>query len=189
MPEIQGIARIESAPPLSIGLSLSATDAMQETAPMTADASPARRRLLAALLALGTTTAVAAEAPDRSLFGEPAHKVVYQLNKADEAYIDSILYSAGELLRKYDDDIRIVITLIGPGVHLVGTNPERPVSKLARQRAESLAMYGVEFHVCGNTLNTLGWTAEDVLDYASIVEIGADDLMLLQEQGFSYISW
>jgi uncharacterized protein len=149
----------------------------------------ARRRFLGALLALGAATVVQAEVPDRSLFGEPGHKVVYQLNKADEAYIDSILFSAGELLRKYDDDIRIVITLIGPGVHLVGKNPERPVSKLARQRAESLAMYGVEFHVCGNTLTTLGWTEADVLDYTSIVEIGADDLMLLQEQGFSYISW
>lgn len=146
-------------------------------------------RLLVALFALGIMTVARAETPDRSLFGEPAHKVVYQLNKADEDYIDSILYSAGELLRKYNDDVRIVITLIGPGVHLVGKNPERPVSKLARQRAESLAMYGIEFHVCGNTLNTLGWTAEDVFDYTSIVEIGADDLMLLQEQGFSYISW
>lgn len=148
-----------------------------------------RRRFLGMLLALGAAGAAHAEAPDRSLFGDPSHKVVYQLNKADEDYIDSILFSAGELLRKYNDDIRIVITLIGPGVHLVGTNPERPVSKLARQRAESLAMYGVEFHVCGNTLNTLGWTEEDVLDFTSIVEIGADDLMLLQEQGFSYISW
>lgn len=156
---------------------------------MTPTVFHARRRFLGALLALGATTAVQAEVPDRSLFGEPSHKVVYQLNKADGDYIDSILFSAGELLRKYNDDIRIVITLIGPGVHLVGTNPERPISKLARQRAESLAMYGVEFHVCGNTLNTLGWTEEDVLDFATIVEIGADDLMLLQEQGFSYISW
>ncbi|MFA7432022.1 MAG: DsrE family protein, partial [Rhodospirillaceae bacterium] len=87
------------------------------------------------------------------------------------------------------DDVRIVITLIGPGVHLTGRNPERPVSKLARQRAESLAMYGVEFHVCGNTLKGLGWDEDDLLDYATVVEVGADDIMQLQEQGFSYISW
>ena len=156
---------------------------------MTGPQSPRRRRLLGALLACVATSSVQAQSVDRDLLGEASHKVVYQLNKADEAYIDAILFSAGEMLRKYSDDIRIVITLIGPGVHLAGKNPERPVSKLARQRAESLAMYGVEFHVCGNTLKTLGWNEDDLLDYATVVEIGADDIMQLQEQGFSYISW
>ncbi|MDV3239243.1 MAG: DsrE family protein [Gammaproteobacteria bacterium] len=152
-----------------------------------------RRRLLTRLLAgagaLGLSGAAHAQTVDRSLFGEASHKVVYQLNKADQAYIDAILFSAGELLRKYSDDVRIVITVIGPGLHLVGRNPERPISKLSRQRAESLAMYGVEFHACGNTMKSLGWTEDDLEDYATVVEIGGDDLMLLQEQGFAYISW
>ena len=43
------------------------------------------------------------------------HKIVYQLNKADTEYIDSVLFSAAEMLRKYNDDIHIVITAIGPG--------------------------------------------------------------------------
>ena len=164
---------------------------------MPSPVSRTRRRLLAGLpallpailLGLPLCAAVQAETIDRDLLGEPSHKVVYQLNKADEEYIDSILYSAGELLRKYEDDIRIVITVIGPGLHLIGKTPERPITKLARQRAESLAMYGVEFHACGNTMKSLGWTEEDLLDYATVVDIGADDLMLLQEQGFAYISW
>lgn len=157
---------------------------------MPSPVSRTRRRLLAGLsLILPLCAAAQAETIDRALLGEPAHKVVYQLNKADEEYIDSILFSAGELLRKYEDDIRIVITVIGPGLHLIGKTPERPITKLARQRAESLAMYGVEFHACGNTMKSLGWTEDDLLDYATVVDIGADDVMLLQEQGFSYISW
>lgn len=160
---------------------------------MPSPVSRTRRRLLVALpaflLGLPPGAAVQAETIDRALLGEPTHKVVYQLNKADPDYIDSILFSAGELLRKYEDDIRIVITVIGPGLHLIGKHPERPITKLARQRAESLAMYGVEFHACGNTMKSLGWTEEDLEDYATVVEIGADDVMRLQEQGFSYISW
>lgn len=148
-----------------------------------------RRRFIAGLAATAVCGSVSAETIDRGLLGEASHKVVYQLNKADEDYIDSILFSAGELLRKYSDDVRIVITLIGPGLHLVGKKPERPISKLARQRAESLSMYGVEFHACGNTMKSLGWTEADLLDYATVVEIGADDLMQLQEQGYAYISW
>lgn len=156
---------------------------------MSAPVSPLRRRLLSALAGLALCGGAAAESVDRALLGEPTHKVVYQLNKADAEYIDAILFSAGEMLRKYNDDIRIVITVIGPGLHLVGKNPERPITKMARQRAESLAMYGVEFHACGNTMKALGWNEDDLLDFATVVDIGADDLMLLQEQGFSYISW
>ena len=156
---------------------------------MPAIVSLLRRRLLLMALTIPLAGAVAAESVDRALLGEPSHKVVYQLNKADAEYIDAILFSAGEMLRKYNDDIRIVITVIGPGIHLLGRNPERPITKMARQRAESLAMYGVEFHACGNTMKSLSWTEDDLLDFATVVDIGADDVMLLQEQGFSYISW
>jgi len=150
--------------------------------------SRARRQFLALLLATACSTA-AAEPIDRELLGEPTHKVVYQLNKADADYINSVLFSAGELLRRYGDDIHIVITAIGPGIHLIGKQPGRPIDAEARTRAASLAAYGVEFHACGNTMKSLNWTAADLLDYATIVDIGVDDLMRLQEQGYAYISW
>jgi intracellular sulfur oxidation DsrE/DsrF family protein len=38
-------------------------------------------------------------------------------------------------------------------------------------------------------MKSLGWTADDLVEFAEIVEVGADDLMTLQEQGYSYISW
>ena len=150
--------------------------------------SRARRQFLALLLA-SACSAVVAEPIDRELLGEPTHKVVYQLNKADADYIGSVLFSAGELLRRYGDDIHIVITAIGPGIHLLGKKPGRPIDAEARTRAASLAAYGVEFHACGNTLKSLNWSAADVLDYATVVDVGADDLMRLQEQGYAYISW
>lgn len=150
--------------------------------------SRAWRWLLIALFALGCTAA-AAESIDRQLLGEPTHKVVYQLNQADPAYIDSILFSAGAMLRRYDDDIHIVITVFGPGIHLLAKQPQRPITAEARARAASLAAYGVEFHACGNTLKSLNWTAADIVDYATVVDVGADDLMRLQEQGYAYISW
>lgn len=150
--------------------------------------SRARRQFLALLLA-SACSAVVAEPIDRELLGEPTHKVVYQLNKADADYIGSVLFSAGELLRRYGDDIHIVITAIGPGIHLLGKKPGRPIDAEARTRAASLAAYGVEFHACGNTMKALNWTAADLLDYATVVDIGVDDLMRLQEQGYAYISW
>lgn len=119
----------------------------------------------------------------------PTHKVVYQFNKADEAYQKSVLFSVGAMLRKYGDDIHIVVVAIGPGIHILAKKPERPVSETIKQRVSSLAQYGVEFHACGNTMKSLHWEKDDILPFAPIVEVGASDLMELQEQGYSYISW
>ena len=143
--------------------------------------------ILTCLLTISHNTQ--AEPRDADFFGEPEHKLVYQLNKADAEYIEHILFSVGAMLRKYSDNIHLVVVAIGPGIHTLAKKPQRPGAELARQRIESLAAYGVSFHACGNTMKSLDWNEEDMLDFAEVVEIGADDLMLLQEQGYSYISW
>ena len=148
--------------------------------------------LLIALFCGATTGAVFASDEDEALRfpGDPPdHKVVYQFNKADEAYQKAVLFSVGAMLRKYGDNIHIVVVAIGPGLHILAREPKRPVSEETRQRVSSLSQYGVEFHACGNTMKALGWEAEDMLPFASIVEVGASDLMELQEEGYAYISW
>ena len=130
------------------------------------------------------------EAEEPRFPGDPAdHKVVYQLNKAEESYHNAILFSVGAMLRKYGDNIQITVVGIGPGIHVLGKNPKRPVSKEVRQKISSLIQYGVEFHACGNTMKALKWTEKDIIDNVKIVEVGAADLMELQEQGYSYLSW
>lgn len=120
---------------------------------------------------------------------EAAHKVVYQFNKADEHYMESVLFSVGAMLRKYGDNVQIAVVAIGPGIHILGKRPERPVPKLVQQRVSSLAQYGVKFIACGNTMQSLGWTENDLLPFAETAEVGAAALMELQEQGYAYISW
>lgn len=117
------------------------------------------------------------------------HKLVYQCNKADADYIDHVLFSCGEMLRKYGDDIELIIAVFGPGLHLLAKRPQRSISKLQQDRVTSLTNYGVSFHACGNTMKSLNWTEKDLLPNVQVVPIGIDDLMQLQEKGFSYISW
>lgn len=119
----------------------------------------------------------------------PAHRVVYQLNKADPVYQEHILFSIGAMLRKYGDNIKVVVVAIGPGIHILAKKPKRAVSDKIKQHVRSLNEYGVEFHACGNTMKTQGWKDEDMLPFSKVVEVGASDLMELQEQGYSYISW
>lgn len=157
-----------------------------------------RRRLLGGALAgvgvaaLGSKQAAAQEKSVDDLHfpgDEPEHKVVYQFNHAELGYQDHVIFSVGEILRKYGDNVKIVVVAFAEGIHLLGKHPGREVKDEIRQRVSSLAHYGVEFHACGNTMKSLNWTKDDLVDFASVVQVGAADLMELQEQGYSYISW
>ncbi|WP_456377722.1 DsrE family protein [Thiolapillus sp.] len=154
--------------------------------------SSSRRRFMQWLVAasgaslLGTASA---HHTDSHFEDDAKHHIVYQLNKADPKYIGSILFSAGEMIRKYGDDVEVVIAVFGEGIHLLGKRPQRPISQELQQKASSLAAYGVAFHACGNTLKSLRWTKSDLLDFSKEVPIGIDDIMQLQERGFTYISW
>ena len=139
----------------------------------------------------GNRSSSAAQAADELRFpGDPAaHKIVYQFNKSDADYQEHVLFSVGALLRAYPDNVDIVVVAFGPGIHILGKRPQRSVSELTRQRVSSLAQYGVQFHACGNTMKSLKWTEADLLPFAKRVEVGAADLMGLQEKGYAYISW
>ena len=117
------------------------------------------------------------------------HRIVYQCNSAAPDYLNHVLFSVGELLRKYGDDIEIVVTAFGPGIQFLGKQPTRPVALELRQRASSLSSYGIAFHACGNTMKALGWEQKDLLEFVTVTPIGVDDIMQLQEQGFAYMSW
>lgn len=117
------------------------------------------------------------------------HRIVYQCNKADEDYLSHVLFSVGELIRKHGDNVEVVVACFGPGIHLLGDPPARDIPVLLRERAASLNAYGVAYHACKNTMDSLGWTEENLVSYAKVVPVGVEDIMLLQEQGFSYFSW
>lgn len=117
-----------------------------------------------------------------------SHKLVYQCNKADHDYIDHILFSCGEMLRKYGDDIELVIATYGPGVNLLVENPKRSIDPRHQKQVKSLMAYGVRFLACGNTMKTMKWSNDDLLEDVGVSEIGVDGIMKMQEQGFSYIA-
>lgn len=158
-----------------------------------------RRSWLGRLLALGAGAAAVQSAaraappsgaPSPIGQGDAPHKIVYQLNQADEAYQEAIFNSISAILKKYVDDVAIAVVVWGPGIHLLARNPKRPVSQLHQQRVRSMAeAYGVEFIACGNTMHTVGWTADDMLAFAKVEEVGAAAVMELQEKGYKYLAW
>ena len=146
-------------------------------------------RQLATAAGIAVIGPAAAHHTETHFENDSTHHIVYQLNKADPTHISHILFSAGEMLRKYGDDVEIVIAVFAEGIHLLAKHPLRPIPLELQQRAASLAAYGVAFHACNNTMKSLRWTEKDIVSYAKIVPIGVDDILLLQEKGFSYLSW
>ncbi len=177
---------------------------MQRWLKLSESISMGRRRLLGRLAAFGGGVMLAAEAraqstppaqpaaQDKALRfpGDPPENfVVYQFNKGDAGYHQHVIFSVGAMLRKYDDNIKIVVTAFGPGIHILLKKPGRPVSTEIREKVASLSQYGVEFHACGNTLTALGLTDKDILPFAKYVEVGAADIMELQQKHYAYLSW
>ena len=163
---------------------------------------PERRRWLGRLLALGAASTAAvstgslAATPAQAKLSPPLpgddapHKIVYQLNRAEPEYQEAIFNSISAMLKKYVDDVAIAVVVWGPGIHLLAKKPQRPVPELHQQRVKSMSQaYGVRFIACGNTMHTVGWTAEDMLDIAHIEEVGAAAVMELQERGYAYLAW
>ncbi|MBE9560980.1 MAG: DsrE family protein [Proteobacteria bacterium] len=153
-----------------------------------------KRRQFLSLLGIGlggaglTLTKANAHHTDTHFEDKAAHRLVYQCNKADHDYIEHLLFSCGEMLRKYGDDIELVVAAFGPGLNLLAKRPKRSISPLHQQRVKSLSAYGVRFQACGNTMISMKWTEIDLIEEAVQVPIGVDGIMQLQESGFSYIS-
>lgn len=151
-----------------------------------------RRRFIQWLTTAGglaTAGKLSAHHTDTHFEDKSTHRIIYQCNKADPEYLNHIMFSVGELMRKHGDDVEIVVAAFGPGIQILGKHPTRPISAEIQQRVSSLAAYGVSFHACGNTMKSLRWTEKDLVDFAVHVPIGVEDIMLLQEKGFSYFSW
>lgn len=154
-----------------------------------------RRQLLGLAAAAATTGAALparAATPPVQAAGDdgPPHKVVYQINRHEPEYQEAILNSISAMLKKYVDDVAIVVVVWGPGIHLLARKPKRPVPKTLQQRVRGMSeSYGIEFIACGNTMHTIGWTKADMMDFVKVEEVGAAAVMELQEQGYAYLAW
>ena len=73
-------------------------------------------------------------------------------------------------------------------MNLLVKQPRRSIFPKHRKQVQSLITYGVRFQACGNTMKTMHWTEQDLVEGVQVEPIGVDGIMKLQEQGFSYIA-
>ena len=153
-----------------------------------------RRRFITAMAGAGTAALGIgqARAQDGMRFpgDDPEHFVIYQLNHGDVDYQTHVLNSMTAMIGKYGDNVQIAVACFAKGIHILAKEPKREVDEMLYARAEGFAKnYNVEWIACGNTMDTVGYSEDDIRDFARVEQVGAAALMEYQEKGYAYIAW
>jgi intracellular sulfur oxidation DsrE/DsrF family protein len=141
------------------------------------------KRLAAALalpLVMGwSTTGIAAKAE------EGGHKIVIQVSTGDEATQTMALNNAVNLQKEYGtDNVEVDVVAYGPGLSLLTREGSQA------QRVQDLAMQGIHFDACGNTMRGIEKKTGKLpalVEGVNVVPAGVGRIMELQEQGYAYV--
>lgn len=113
---------------------------------------------------------------------ETAHRVVFQMTSAEIAEQKGLLNNIDNLIKLWKDDVTIHVVIHGPGIALVLAEKTTFKADLTR-----LIDAGVVFKVCENTLKQKGIDKKAILSNMQFVPSGIAEIILRQEQGWSYI--
>jgi len=138
--------------------------------------------LLSSLIALPLFSATAAAAAPAS---DVKNKVVIQVSEGDEAAQSLALNNVANLQQALGmDNVEIEVVAYGPGLSLL-TKANKD-----GQRVESLAVQGVTFSACGNTIKAVTKkTGKEpvLLKGVKVVPGGVVRIMELQQKGYAYV--
>jgi intracellular sulfur oxidation DsrE/DsrF family protein len=147
-------------------------------------------RALAALLFLLLLGSVVPAIAADTVVGLPKpgwdnpRKILLQLTSDEPRHVNNVLYNAVNMQKFYgQDNVRVAIVAYAGGVRAL-LAAQSPVA----ERVASLRSYDVEFLACGNTLETIGRSAADLLPGVEVVTAGIAEIVERQLQGWHYIA-
>lgn len=123
------------------------------------------------LLAVFTAPAWAMMAEPEPSFDNP-RQIVVSLSEKDEKRVNAVLSNVANLHKAYGiDNVQLAVVAYGPGIWAM--LKDSPV----RARVESLMKYDIEFVACGNTLDTIHKTDDDLIDGVSKAQAGLMEIV------------
>jgi intracellular sulfur oxidation DsrE/DsrF family protein len=143
------------------------------------------RFFLRALLGVGLLgAALVAQVATAGEFAQ--HKVVIQVSTDDIQTQNIALNNAVNLQKDLGmDNVDVVVVAYGPGLSML-TRGDNSASK----RVASLAMQGIQFNACANTMKKIAnktGKEPEIVEGVKVVPAGVVRIMELQEQGYAYI--
>jgi hypothetical protein len=110
------------------------------------------------------------------------HRVVLQLSSNDTLVWKGLMNNIKNLKNGWGDSVSIEVVVHGPGIEFL------MLSKTTQQeRIAYFTSKGVVFVGCENTLAERKISEESIIPEAGFVKMGVGEIILKQEQGWSYI--
>jgi intracellular sulfur oxidation DsrE/DsrF family protein len=110
------------------------------------------------------------------------HQVVMQLNSADTAVWSGMLGNIRNFQKVWPGNVAIEVVVHGKALNFLVASKSHLVPDV-----EKMTKLGVVFNACENTMNKYGIKKEMLIPSVSSVPSGVAELVIKQEEGWSYI--
>ncbi|MCF8285944.1 MAG: DsrE family protein [Chitinophagaceae bacterium] len=110
------------------------------------------------------------------------HQVVMQLNSGDTAVWSSMLGNVRNFQKIWPGKVTIEVVVHGKALNFLVKEKSHLVSEI-----ESMTKLGVIFNACENTMNKYGIRKDMLIPSVSSVPSGVAELVMKQEEGWSYL--
>ena len=110
------------------------------------------------------------------------HQVVMQLNTADTAVWSSMLGNIRNFQKVWPGNVKIEVVVHGKALNFLVASKSHLVASV-----EAMTNLGVVLNACENTMNKYGITKEMLIPSAGSVPSGVAELVIKQEEGWSYL--
>lgn len=110
------------------------------------------------------------------------HRVVMQLSSGDSVVHKGLINNLRNLKAGWGDSVQVEVVVHGPGIDFV--HKDRSTQQ---KEIQEMIDKGIEIVVCKNTMTQKNVPSEKLLPRIGIVPMGVGEIIMKQEQGWSYI--
>lgn len=112
----------------------------------------------------------------------PVHRIVMQLTSADVMVHKSLVKQLHNLKNGWGDSVQIEVVCHGPGLDFLVTERTKYADELYKLKER-----GIVFIACENSMKERDVPKEAILPDMRFVVMGIGEIVLKQEQGWTYI--
>ena len=105
---------------------------------------------------------------------------MFQVNEDDSRKWNTVLANINNVQEELGQ-VEIAVVVIGPGLGMLKADA------LTANKVQDAMSAGVRFVACGNSMQALHLTKDDMIDGIAYAKAGYVEVMRLQQQGHAYI--
>lgn len=134
------------------------------------------------LIFLALITMTSSNAQTTSAEENQKHKVVFQMNSNDPESQQALINNIQNIKNTWGTKVAIEVVALGPGIELVMSE-----KSVVAEDVVKMLKIGVIFVACENTMNKKNITKSELIENVGTVPSGVAEIILKEEQGWSYI--